>query len=96
VDHVITALDVPIQHLQGFIARHDELFMHLHLHIRPREQMAQAIPVAEEFSTDGGEENLDAGKSKLKGYGILTDIFRLSESKEWGSWQLCFKACFLR
>jgi hypothetical protein len=49
VDHPITALDVSVEHLQGFIAGHDEVFLHLHLHIRTGEQVTQSLAIAEEF-----------------------------------------------
>ena len=50
VDHAITAFDVAIEHLQGFIAGDDEVLLHLHLHIRAGEQVAQALPIAQELS----------------------------------------------
>jgi hypothetical protein len=56
VDHAITALDVGVEHLQGFIAGDDEVLLHLHLHIGAGEQVTQPLPVAEELSRDGGEE----------------------------------------
>jgi hypothetical protein len=56
VDHAITALDVGVKHLQGFIAGDDEVLLHLHLHIGAGEQVTQPLPVAEELSRDGGEE----------------------------------------
>jgi len=68
-DQPIATLDVHIEHLQGFVARHDEVFLHLHLHIRAGEQMAQPLPVAEEFSGDRGEEQLDSGHSFVVAWG---------------------------
>ncbi len=59
----ITALGGEIQRLQGFITREDEVFPHLHLHIRPREQMTQALAIAKEFRLHRREEQLDAGHS---------------------------------
>jgi len=56
VDHAITALDVGVEHLQGFIAADDEVFLHLHLHIGAGEQVPQPLTVAAELSRDGGEE----------------------------------------
>lgn len=50
VDHAITALDVPIEHLQGFIAGDDEVLLHLHLHIRAGKPVAQVFPVAQELT----------------------------------------------
>jgi hypothetical protein len=50
---------------KGFIACNDEIFLQLHFHIRPHEQATKALPVAEEFSADGGEEELDAWHSQL-------------------------------
>ena len=41
VDHPIAALDVGIQHLQGFIAGDNEILLHLHLHIGARKALAQ-------------------------------------------------------
>jgi len=59
MDHAITALDVVVEHLQGFIAADDEVLLHLHLHIGAGEQVAQPLPVAQELSRDGGEEQLN-------------------------------------
>ena len=59
VDHAIAALDVGVEHLQGFIAADDEVLLHLHLHIGAGEQVAQPLPVAQELSRDGGEEQLN-------------------------------------
>ena len=56
VDHAITALDVGVKHLQGFIAGDDEVLLHLHLHIGAGEQVTQPIAVAAELSRDGGDE----------------------------------------
>jgi hypothetical protein len=42
----VSALGGAIQRLQGFITREEEVFLHLHLHIRPREQMTQALAIA--------------------------------------------------
>ena len=50
VDYAITALDVGVEHLQGFIAGDDEVLLHLHLHVRASEQVAQAFAVAQELS----------------------------------------------
>jgi hypothetical protein len=41
VDHAIAALDVAVEHLQGFITVDDEVFLPLHRHIRAGELVAQ-------------------------------------------------------
>ena len=52
----VSALNGANQRLQTFITRLDEVFLHLHLHIRAGEQMVQSSAIAQELSRDGGDE----------------------------------------
>jgi hypothetical protein len=84
MDHPIAALDVGIKQLQGLIARHDEVLLHPHLHIREREQMAQPLAIAEEFSGDGVAQQLDVGHCQPRSFSSISVIGRCCKGPKMG------------
>ncbi len=59
----VSALNGANQRLQTFITREDEVFLHLHLHIRPCMQVPQSIGIDPEFVGHRVGEQLNAGYS---------------------------------
>ena len=67
VDDAVAILDVGVEHLQCFIAGHDEVLLHLYLHVLASQQVAKPLPITQKLGRYRGEEQLDARHLQVMG-----------------------------